>query len=419
MLSPPRVGERIAELERLTSRGRDVVVHRIATCPDAHVGLGGVTLGYGSSGGAKRERRQAVVAERNIACHFRPAVAQVTSGNYPRAMFVPDSAVVEMASPATVISPALGFEEWRHGVCSTFVTHESVLDEHESQFEGQLASHMLGALLLARVGGSPVQVIRTPRSIRAADEGHIKVGVQVHGQCILSQDGREAILQPGDLAVYDTGRPYKLVFEQEFSMLVLMLPRALMPLRARQLADVTARRISGQHGMGAVLSPFLTLLSAKSLSGDLQPSIEVCDAVLDLVGATCRSEAEQVPDSQPASSRQALLLRVQTHIEEHLSDPSLDTLSIAQAHHVSRRYLQILFQEQGQTLRGWIRTRRLNRCKAELRDPRLRHVPVSAIGSRWGFSDPANFVRAFRAELGTTPSAWRDGEPRQLGASGS
>ena len=160
--------------------------------------------------------------------------------------------------------------------------------------------------------------------------------------------------------------------------------------------------------MGSVLSPFLALLAARCLSGDVQPSFEVCDAVLDLLAATCRSESEQVEDSQPAAGRRAHLFRVQTYIDEHLGDPTLDTASIAQAHHVSARYLQKLFQEDGRTLRSWIRTRRLDRCRCELADRRLGQVPVAAIGSRWGFHDAANFVRAFRTEFGTTPSAWRD-----------
>jgi len=302
--------------------------------------------------------------------------------------------------------PTLRFEQWQDAVCSAFVPHESVI-ARDAAFEGKIVTSSLGALLLAEVGGSAVRVERTPNCIRAADPAYLKVGVQVHGNCLLAQDGREALLTPGDLAVYDTSRPYHLSFDRDFSMFVLMLPRELMPMRARQLADVTARKISGQFGMGAVLSPFLTLLSARSLSGEVQPSIEICDAVLDLIGATCRSESEQAEDTPPASVRQAQLLRLQTYIEAHLDDPALDTASIAQAHRMSSRYVQKLFQGCGHTPSTWVRIRRLERCRAELQAPTLRHIPVAAIGSRWGFGDAANFVRAFRSEFGTTPSAWR------------
>ncbi len=42
-----------------------------------------------------------------------------------------------------------------------------------------------------------------------------------------------------------------------------------------------------------------------------------------------------------------------------------------------------------------------------LADPRLRHLPVQAIGARWGMPDPARFNRAFRTAYGTPPAVYR------------
>ncbi len=39
------------------------------------------------------------------------------------------------------------------------------------------------------------------------------VGLQVTGSSMVVQDGREAVLRPGDMAPYDTTRPYTLVNE--------------------------------------------------------------------------------------------------------------------------------------------------------------------------------------------------------------
>jgi hypothetical protein len=71
-------------------------------------------------------------------------------------------------------------------------------------------------------------------------------------------------------------------------MLVLMLPREMLTSRTRELPGITARRISGRRGVGAVLSPFLSQLGQRLLLGELTPTIEVCDAVLDLLTATRR-----------------------------------------------------------------------------------------------------------------------------------
>jgi AraC-like DNA-binding protein len=246
-----------------------------------------------------------------------------------------------------------------------------------------------GELSLARVGG--------PEAI--AGLSGLAVVVLVSECGVLSQDGREALLEPGDAVLLDADRRYELAFEHA---LVLNLPRHMLPLRPWQLAELTARRICGQSGMGSLLSPFLTLLAARALDGDVSLPAEVRDAVLDLLAATFRT--------LPVASRtphQAFLRRVQVHIEQRLGDPALCTASLAAAHHVSPRYLQKLFQEEGSTVTAWIRARRLERCHRDLLDPGLAHVPVAAIGSRWGYPDPANFSRAFRSAYREAPSGLR------------
>jgi AraC-like DNA-binding protein len=55
----------------------------------------------------------------------------------------------------------------------------------------------------------------------------------------------------------------------------------------------------------------------------------------------------------------------------------------------------------------WIRTRRLERCRADLRNPALSDLTVTSIALRRGFTDPAHFSRLFRAAFGTTPSQYR------------
>jgi AraC-like DNA-binding protein len=80
---------------------------------------------------------------------------------------------------------------------------------------------------------------------------------------------------------------------------------------------------------------------------------------------------------------------------------------IAAENHVSLRYLHKLFETQQMTVAGWIRQRRLERCRRDLRDPALSHLPVSAIAARSGLIDAAHFSRVFRAAYGISPSEYR------------
>ncbi|MFB6784621.1 helix-turn-helix domain-containing protein, partial [Streptomyces sp. NPDC056352] len=82
--------------------------------------------------------------------------------------------------------------------------------------------------------------------------------------------------------------------------------------------------------------------------------------------------------------------------------------AIAAAHNISLRSLHRLFQDQDLTVAGWIRARRLERCRRDLADPLLHSRPVRAIAACWGFTDPTtHFSRAFRAAYGMPPGDYR------------
>ncbi|MEV4179337.1 helix-turn-helix domain-containing protein [Nonomuraea sp. NPDC049709] len=59
------------------------------------------------------------------------------------------------------------------------------------------------------------------------------------------------------------------------------------------------------------------------------------------------------------------------------------------------------------TVSAWVRRRRLERCRQDLRDPAQQDRPVAAIGARWGFLSAAHFSRAFRDAYGVSPGESR------------
>jgi AraC-like DNA-binding protein len=113
-------------------------------------------------------------------------------------------------------------------------------------------------------------------------------------------------------------------------------------------------------------------------------------------------------DEVPSDTRQqALRRRVHAFIEQRLADPDLSPGMVATAHHVSVRYLYKLFEPQRTGVAGWIRERRLERCRRDLLDPALAARPMGAVAARWGLTDPAAFSRAFRAAYGLPPLEYR------------
>ncbi|EDY53391.1 helix-turn-helix domain-containing protein [Streptomyces clavuligerus] len=107
--------------------------------------------------------------------------------------------------------------------------------------------------------------------------------------------------------------------------------------------------------------------------------------------------------------RAELVERISAFIDRRLGDPALGPGGIAAHHHMSVRSLHLLFRGQPETVSAMIRRRRLERCRADLADPRQRSRTITEIAARWGFRHPAQFSRAFRAAYGTAPRELRPG----------
>lgn len=102
------------------------------------------------------------------------------------------------------------------------------------------------------------------------------------------------------------------------------------------------------------------------------------------------------------------MAQIHAFIRNNLGDPNLTPDAIAATHHISLRYLHKLFQQEGRTVAGWIRERRLEQCRRDLANPQLGARPIHVIAARWGFTRPAHFSQAFRSAYGHSPRQFRE-----------
>lgn len=290
---------------------------------------------------------------------------------------------------------------------SDMIMPVAITTDDVAAFRGRLQSASLGTVQLFDVAATSNVVRRTRNLIRRSDPEYLKVGLQVYGYCVLSQDGREAALAPGDFAIHDTTRPYQLAFNDASRMLVVMFPRELLRLPSARLAQLTARRVSGGQGPGALVSPLLVELGRQLDAGSLTGSIHLSDAILDMFMASFAEQLTCESAVRPETRRRGLLLRIHAFIEDRLDDPGLDLATVAAAHHISVRYLQKLFEDKGETVTGWIRARRIEHCRRDLAEAQFAERPVSSVAARWGLADAAHFSRLFKATYGLSPREYR------------
>lgn len=104
------------------------------------------------------------------------------------------------------LPPSENFDAWREAVSKAFVPLNA-RSRTEGAFGGVLANHAVGTMQFTDVAGAAVDAFRSAHPIRRFDPGYLKLGIQLRGYCLLTQDGPEAPLTPGDFALYDTRRP--------------------------------------------------------------------------------------------------------------------------------------------------------------------------------------------------------------------
>src|SRR5260370_40195 len=77
---------------------------------------------------------------------------------------------------------------------------------------GDVCAVGLGPMQIAVLDVPPATVCRTPEHISQADPDMLKLALVRGGDsCVITQDGRQARLSPGEFAFYDTRRPYEVV----------------------------------------------------------------------------------------------------------------------------------------------------------------------------------------------------------------
>jgi AraC-like DNA-binding protein len=272
-------------------------------------------------------------------------------------------------------------------------------------FWGRLRTVDVAPVHVSEVSASQHIVERTPLLLANGEPAYYKASLQVSGTGLLVQDGREALLRPGDLAIYDTGRPYSMLFENDMRMLVLMFPREHLGLPPTAIKELTAHRFSSDDGLGAMIIPFLQNVSQNldRLGGLTGPRL--VHSAIDLITTMFANELDF--DADPGDSHQLLMQQIRRYIDLNLGSPELGPAQIAAAHFISTRHLHGLFRQKGTTVSTWIREQRLEKCRRDLIDPLNAHLSVGAIAARWGFIEAAHFSRVFKAAYDAAPSELR------------
>ncbi len=289
---------------------------------------------------------------------------------------------------------------WHDFVCDNLVQADCTV-RRDQPFSGEVRVASAVELRIVECAGTLQSVTRSKHHIARDRADGFGLVIQHLGGNVLSQDGREAVLGPGDFVLLDTTRPFRIGINSGFAQTVVMLPRSTLLRRLGAPEPYIGRHIDGATGVGGMLSPLLRALPASLEAMTAAARERVADNILDLVATALLSEVEHGPLSAGMT-----LVRVKLWIETHLGEP-LSAERIAAACRLSARYLNRLFEREETSLMRYVWERRLARSNAELRDPAMRHRHIGEIAFAAGFNDLSHFSRAYRARYGCAPKATR------------
>lgn len=300
--------------------------------------------------------------------------------------------------------------DWWCDLAAREVVPTMVHSDRRADFYASVKLLRFGSVMVSELEFDDMGSRRTPRLIRHTDPERWMLTLVSTGSMWVEQGRTRADPVTGDLVLYDTSRPFQsqILGQGGPSCTVLLqLPRKALPLPEQTLRAQVAQPISSAYGAAALLGRFLE--GALEHGTTLKPSecARLEAVVIGLMTTLFATMADAESLIPPPTRQQVLVRQVKAFILGHLHDPRLSPAAIAAANHISVRYLHHVFHEDGQSVGEFIRRRRLERCHADLADPRLVDRTVADVGARWGFQDAATFNRAFKAAYGIPPGEHR------------
>ena len=282
-------------------------------------------------------------------------------------------------------------------------------------FDGVVRSVDLGAVKVCNIRVGPLELARTAELARREDRGLVKVVFHLSGRSVLEQDGRQIALSAAEWAIYDTSRPYRMWNCMPVELIAMLMSRDVLRERHIDVTRYGVRPLPSTSGAARILCNFARSLIEDAPAVSRQAESNLGETTLELVLLTL---LEHVGEHYALSSGDMLNARIRNYVHRHLRDPRFSIAMIAGAMKCSKRYLHKAFHSPDQvTLSDYIWNQRLDQCRADLMNPRLRHISITEIAFSWGFNSAAHFSRSFKARFGATPSDCRAGAEAVEGAS--
>jgi AraC-like DNA-binding protein len=278
----------------------------------------------------------------------------------------------------------------------------TVSETRDAPLLTHVAAHHLGDIRLLELSGNPFGAVRGRAEISGDSDTYLGILYQRSGSTLCRIGEDRVIVGPGEISVWHSGHPIAFEMPEKFDKLCMIVPIARFESVLYNAETYEGLRLRADSNLATLLGSYLSTLTNSVVTRNDNTPFDAIDVTLEFLGAAFRAQRR----SSTIAPRDQLFARISGYIEARLEDATLSPKKIAEDNGISVRYLYTLFSEQGMTVSGWVRRRRLLHCRAEL-DGAATEASITEIAYRWGLNDSAHFSRLFKASFGMSPTQYR------------
>lgn len=299
------------------------------------------------------------------------------------------------------------FQAWSGTVASVYDL--DVAREDLTDFKFGFSAWHFGSLILGASQSEAIRFWRSPQTIARSGIDHYLVQVYEEGGFRSHVEGRDMMIEPGDVWIVDLSRTVR-NDQAKFRSTNLAIPRSVLAPLLPDPDALHGLKLSRNSPTGGLLSRYLSDLSVKARQMTPEEANSVAQSTVHLI-AGCAGPSIDAAELARDGLSFALLSRIKAGIERDLANPDMGPEHLCKVFAVSRATLYRLFKPYD-GVNAYIRQRRLARCFHEIAAAKNASQRISAIAAKWGFINETSFSRVFRQAFGISPSDARDATRR-------
>ncbi|MBZ9851795.1 hypothetical protein LB565_27810 [Mesorhizobium sp. CA14] len=177
------------------------------------------------------------------------------------------------------VHPRDAFDYWHEELCKKVVPHDCTPEDRQT-FSAKTQSAPLADIALVQYESTPMENDVTGRHVARANSDEVLIRLQTAGIFLFEQDGREGVLEAGDILLFDTRRPFRGRYLDGAKELILKVPRRQLEARIGDVRQAVARpikRLEAEHGL---TSSYLAMLPSGRWMLPLQNSSGIMHWIL-------------------------------------------------------------------------------------------------------------------------------------------